>query len=145
MNKIRQVIADQKGQALVEFSLVVCVYLALIFMIIVYSGWLYNSFQADRAARHGAIYVSTTGNATQAKAVAQDYLNKTVVLARVSNITVGSASTPTCRVQVEMTTFFPGIPKLLDSRNPMWADKIQIVKEATTPGEDKFTHSGNYN
>jgi hypothetical protein len=130
----------------VEFSLVFYLYLAVFLMLIIHGSWLYNNFQADRAARHGALYYGTTNNANQARAVAAEHLNKTQVFSTTKNISVyWSGSVPVCRVETEMKTFFPGIPKLFSPSNPVRADKIPIVKEAMATGEHKYTHSGEYN
>ncbi|MCL2766330.1 MAG: pilus assembly protein [Peptococcaceae bacterium] len=137
---------DQRGQALVEFSLVFYLYMAIMLILVFHGIWLYNNFHADRAARHGALYLGTTNNAAQARTIAADYLLKTQVLSNTKNIRVyWSGQVPVCIVETEMRTFFPGIPKLFSSSNPFWTDKIQIVKEAVATGEHKYTNSSEYN
>ena len=146
MSLINNLIRDQKGQALVEFSLVFYLYMAIMFMLVIHGAWLYNNFHADRAARHGALYLGTTNNTVQARAIAADYLANTQVLSNTKNIRVyWSGSVPVCIVETEMRTFFPGIPKLFSRGNPIWTDKIPIVKEARATGEHKYTNSSEYN
>jgi len=143
---IRDLVTDQDGQALVEFSLVFYLYLAIVFMLIVHGLWLYNNFQAERAARHGAVYLGTTNNPAQAQLIARDYLGRTQVVSSTRDVRVfWAGDVPVCRVEIEMTTFFPGIPLLFNRDNPAWSDKISIVKEAVATGEHKYTHSHEYN
>ena len=143
MNKL---VGDQRGQALVEFSLVFYLYMAVMFMLVIHGAWLYNNFHAERAARHGALYLGTTNNVAQARSIASGYLSNTQVLSNTKNIRVfWSGSVPTCIVETEMKTFFPGIPKLFSRSNSLRADKIRITKEAVATGEHKYTNSWEYN
>lgn len=140
------ILRNQKGSVLVEFAMVFCVYMAVILMLLIHGLWLYNNFQAERAARHAAVYLAATNNPTRAEAVARDYLNKTQVISAIKDISAyWSGSTPVARVNTEMQTFFPGLPKLLNPKGPNWVGKVPIVKEATTPGEHQHTNSKEYN
>lgn len=115
-------------------------------MLVIHSAWLYNNFQAERAARHGALYLGTSNNAAQARAIAADYLDRTQVFSNTNNIRAyWSGTAPVCRVETEMRTFFPGIPRLFSNSNPVWSDRIPIVKEAAGTGEHKYTNSWEYN
>ena len=146
MLKIKSFVKDQKGQALVEFGLIFCIYTAVVFMLIMHGAWLYNNYQVERAARHGAVYLGTTNNVAGARAAANDYLGTTLVFTTGRTITpYWSGSVAMCQVQTEMTTFFPGIPKLLNRSNPVMSDTITIRKEAVATGEHKYTHSSDYN
>ena len=137
---------DEDGQALVEFSLIFYLYFAVLFIFIIHGSWLYNNFQADRASRHGAVYLGTTNSTTKAETIAKDYLAKTQILSRTKSVKVyWNGTSPVCRVETEMTTFFPGIPKMLNPKNPLWERKIQIAKEAKAPGEHKYTNAKEYN
>lgn len=142
---MKNLIKDQKGQALVEFALVFCVYLAVLCMLLIHALWLYNSYQVDRAARHAAVYLATTSNRAQAENIAKNHLNNTMVVSRVKDVRVyWNGQRPTARVTTEMETFFPGVAKLLDRKNPKLSGKVTITKEAVAPGEHRFTHSHEY-
>ena len=143
---IRKLLEDQKGQALVEFSLVFYLYIAIIFLLIIHGAWLYNNFQADLAARHGALYFGTTNDAAQARTIAAEHLARTQVFSNTVNVRVfWTGSVPACVVETEMRTFFPGLPRLFGSGNPLWSDRIPITKEAVATGEHKYTNPREYN
>lgn len=143
---MKKLLEDQKGQALIEFSLVFCIYMAVIFMFVIHGSWLYNNFQVDRASRHGAIYLGTTNNPHKAETIARDYLNKTQIFSRTKNVTVyWSGGSPVCKIETSMQAFFPGLPKLLNRKSSFWSNEVQIRKEAVAPGEHKYTNSNQYN
>lgn len=146
MIEIKKLLKDQKGQALVEFALVFYIFMAVLFMFVIHASWLYNNFQADRAARHGAVYLGTTNNYGKAEATAKNYLVKTQIFSQTKNVRVyWAGNSPTCRVETGMKTFFPGLPKMLNRNNPLWSTEVRIVKEAVAPGEHKYTNSNEYN
>ena len=143
---MKKLLCNQQGSVLVEFALVFYLYMAVIFMFLIHGLWLYNSFQTDRAARQAAYYYGTTGNAAKAKNAAVNYLDKTQVATTVKDISVyWSGRNASARVRVDMQTFFPGIPKLLNPKASAWSDSITISKEAISPGEHQHTNSGEYN
>ncbi|WP_338013790.1 hypothetical protein [Desulforamulus profundi] len=131
---------------MVEFALVFYIYIAVLFVFIIHASWLYNSFQADRAARHGAVYLGTTNNYAKAKTVAENYLAKTQIFSRTKNVSVyWNGNSPACRVETSMKTFFPGIPKILNKNNPIWSKEVQIIKEVAAPGENRYINPSEYN
>ena len=139
-------IKDERGQALVEFALISYILIAVIFMLALHGFWIYNNFHADRAARHGALYLGTTNNAAQARNEASQYLLKTQLLSNTKNVRVyWSGTNPVCVVETEMYMFLPGLSKLFDSSNPLRSDRINIRKEAISTGEHKYTNSWEYN
>ncbi len=143
---MKKLLVDQRGQALVEFALVFYIYMAVIFMFVVHGAWLYNNFQADRASRQGAVYLGTTNNVGQAETIARNYLTQTQIFSSINRVEAyWSGNSPVCRVETTMTTFFPGIPKLLNRNNSMWSSEVPITKEAIAPGEHKYTNSSEYN
>ncbi|WP_031516875.1 TadE/TadG family type IV pilus assembly protein [Desulfofalx alkaliphila] len=142
---MKNLIKDQKGQALVEFALVFCIYLAVLCIFLIHGLWLYNSYQTDRAARHAVVYLATTNNSSQAENIARNHLNNTMVASQIKDVRVyWNGQQPTARVSTEMATFFPGVTKMLDPSSPKWSGKVTITKEAVAPGEHKFTHSHEY-
>ena len=122
-------------------------YIAVMFMLVIHGAWLYDSIQAERAARHGAIYLGTTNNVAQASAVANNYLATTQVFATgVRTVQVyWNSGVPVCVVRTEMRTFVPGLPQIFSSASPRWTDRIMITKEAVATGEHKFTNAWEYN
>jgi hypothetical protein len=137
---------DERGNIMVEFALVFYLYMAIIAMLIIHGLWLYNITQTERAARHAAVYLGTTNDVDKAEEVANEYLEKTLVLTRVENISVyWNGDSPAAQVHTAMKTFFPGISKLLNPENPGWVDEVQIEKVVTAPGEHRITHSNEYN
>jgi len=126
--------------------LVFYLYLAVVFLLVLHGAWLYNNFQADLAARHGALYLGTTNDAARARNIAAEHLARTQVLSDTVNIRVfWTGSVPACVVETEMRTFFPGLPRLFNSGSPIWADRVRITKEAVATGEHKYTNAGEYN
>lgn len=143
---MKKLLRDQKGSILLEFTLVFNLYMAIILMLIIHGLWLYNNFQADRAARQAAYYLGTTNNGSIAEDVAVEYLSKTQIATTVKDVSVyWSGRNAAARVHVDMKTFFPGIPKLLNPKNANWVGSVPIVKEAISPGEYHHTNSSEYN
>lgn len=143
---MRKFLRDQKGSILLEFALVFNLYMAVILMLIIHGLWLYNNFQADRAARQAAYYFGTTNNGPMAEDIAVKYLSKTQVATTVKDVSVyWSGQNAAAQVRVDMKTFFPGIPKLLSPKSANWVGSVPIVKEAISPGEHQYTNSGEYN
>lgn len=130
---------------MVELGLIGPVFCGLIAMMFVTGIWIYNSSQTAQAARIAAHYLAVTGNISEAQLSAQKYINKTKLASTVKNISVyRNGDTAYSKVTIEMETFFPGLPKLLNPSAPNLTGKVPISKEAMTTVEYRF-RAGNQN
>lgn len=137
---------DQRGQILVEFGLVGLLFIGLILFLIILGLWLYNSTQTSQAARLAAHDLAVTGNYNEAQQMAYDHLARTSIAAKTNSVAVywdGSAAH--ARVDTEMETFFPGLPKLFNPASPNWTGKVSIIREAETTGEYRFRNPQKFN
>lgn len=142
-----RLLREQKGQILVESGLVAPLFIGFILYLTMLGFWIYNASQTGQAARIAARHCAVTGNAYEAREKATEYLEKTVLLSEIKQITVhNNGDVSRSRVAVEMETFFPGLKKLLDKDGGSgWTGKVSIVKEATTVREYRFRHPEEFN
>lgn len=130
---------------MVELGLIGPVFCGLIAMMFIVGIWIYNSSQTAQAARIAAHYLAVTGNSNEAQLNAQKYINKTKLASRVKSISVHwNGDAAYSKVMIEMETFFPGLPKLLNSSAPNWTGKVTISKEAVTTGEYRHRPENRY-
>lgn len=80
-------VRSQKGNAMVEFALILPLFLTLVFGMIFYSLALYNKIILTMAAREGARAGAISANTSDAIAAADDFNDKLISL--------GGSSTPT--------------------------------------------------
>ncbi len=130
---------DEYGSVLVEMGLLGPVFCALVAMMFITGIWIYNVSQAKQAARLAAHHLAVTGNYYEARQVAQKYISKTKLAATTKNISVyWDGEMARGNVVIEMETFFPGLPKLLNPSAPGWTGGVTISEEAVTTGEYRF-------
>ena len=143
---MQQIKKDRRGQILVEFALIAPIFIGLIFVLIITGLWIYNSSQTSQAARIAAHYMAVTGDQSEAMDKATDHLQKTMVAAEISQVSVRPVGdTSQSLVVTRMETFIPGLKKLFNPDSGSWTGEVTITKEAQTVSEYRFRHPGAFN
>ena len=146
---VKFILKNIRGSITLEFAMCGIMFIGLILGMVVMGLLIYNVSQVNQAARIAAYNVALTGDAGEARGLAQDYLNKSVVACPYSNVLVYSSGDLGYGVaEVEMSPLFPGFQRLIHPGGTAAGNgRIQIRKEAVTVLEHRLRQSnrGQYN